>query len=388
MAGRPTSAQDVQAQYPQTVSALRWMALIVIALLITMGFLNMVRPFLIALIMAAISAALAAPLFDRIEKLLRGHRVIASTLTMIIVAALILLPLLGIIAMASQQAAGVAGSVVRILNNVAADPEALTISDLLPEWLPEWVTAPDTLDELLPRLRAAAATIASEVTGFLVSTISSLTRSTASFALAGFIYLYSMFFFLQMKTPIARVVLSYTGLRPDVQALLWERVVSVSRATVKGTLLIGVVQGALGGFGFWMVGIEGAAFWAVVMAVFSVVPGIGPTLIIFFGVIYLLAIGSTGAAVGLGIWGAAVVGTVDNILRPTLVGRDAKMHDILILVSTLGGLVMFGAVGLVLGPVLAGLFVAIWTTLADVVGYADSEGVEDGGEAQADTAES
>ncbi|SLN66591.1 putative inner membrane protein [Pseudoruegeria aquimaris] len=362
------SPEAVRAHFPQTVNALRWLTLIVITLLITAGFLNMVRPFLIALVMAAISAALAAPLFERTNALLKGRRMLASTVTMLIVAVIILLPLLGIIAMASQQAAGVASSVVRLLNEVAADPQAVT----LPDWLPGWVIAPDTMNEILPRLRDAAASIASAVTGFLVSSISAVTRSTASFVLSGFIYLYAMFFFLQMKTPIARVLLAYTGLRPDVQALLWERVVSVSRATVKGTLLIGVVQGALGGLGFWVAGIEGAAFWAVVMAVFSVVPGIGPTLIIFFGVIYLLATGATGAAVGLGIWGAGVVGTVDNLLRPALVGRDAKMHDILILVSTLGGLVTFGAVGLVLGPVLAGLFVAIWTTLAEVVGYEEA----------------
>lgn len=140
--------------------------------------------------------------------------------------------------------------------------------------------------------------------------------------------------------------------------------ISISRATIKGTLFIGVAQGALGAVGFWATGIEGAAFWGVVMAVLSIIPGLGPLLIIFCGVIWLFAQGEATMAIGLAVWGLAVVGTIDNILRPILVGRDAALHDVLILISTLGGLAVFGAAGLVLGPVLAGLFVTLWDTIA------------------------
>ena len=113
----------------------------------------------------------------------------------------------------------------------------------------------------------------------------------------------------------------------------------------------------------WLVRDElgrGAAFWATVMAVLSIIPAIGTALVWIPAVIYLLMTGQVVAGIGLGLWCAAVVGSVDNVLRPRLVGGDTEMPDLLILLSTLGGLSMFGAVGLIIGPVIAGLFVTVW----------------------------
>ncbi len=139
-----------------------------------------------------------------------------------------------------------------------------------------------------------------------------------------------------------------------------DKFVSVTRATVKGTLVIGIVQGGLAGLAFAVVGIKGAAFWGTVMAVLSIIPGVGTALIWIPAVIYLLAIGRVGAGIGLTIWCAAIVGTADNVLRPWLIGKDTKMSDLLILLGTLGGLVLFGAVGIIIGPIVAALFVTVW----------------------------
>jgi predicted PurR-regulated permease PerM len=141
---------------------------------------------------------------------------------------------------------------------------------------------------------------------------------------------------------------------------------SVSKATIKGTLVIGIVQGALGGLGLAVAGIPGYAFWGTVMIVLSIIPGIGTALVWIPAVIYLAINGETVAATGLAVWSAAIVGTVDNVLRPRLVGKDTKMPDLLILVSTLGGLGLFGALGLVVGPVIAALFLTAWTIYGEV----------------------
>ena len=156
--------------------------------------------------------------------------------------------------------------------------------------------------------------------------------------------------------------------------------ISVSRATIKGTFLIGVAQGFLGGFGFWVAGLPGAAFWGCVMAVLSVIPGIGPTLVLVPGVIVLAVNEQYVAAIGLAVWTSLAVTTVDNLLRPLLVGRDTKMPDLLVLVSTFGGLASFGAVGLVIGPVIAGLFITIWSVLEEYLqagGLADKPATAD-----------
>jgi predicted PurR-regulated permease PerM len=124
--------------------------------------------------------------------------------------------------------------------------------------------------------------------------------------------------------------------------------------------VIGVAQGALAGAAFAVAGIKGAAFWATVMAVLSILPGIGIALVWVPAAIYLMVIGKTAAGIGLAIWCGLVAGTVDNLLRPRLVGRDTEMPDLLILLATLGGLVLFGAVGIVVGPIVAALFLTIW----------------------------
>jgi predicted PurR-regulated permease PerM len=124
--------------------------------------------------------------------------------------------------------------------------------------------------------------------------------------------------------------------------------------------VIGIIQGALAGLGFWAAGIDGSAFWGTIMAILSIVPGIGAALVWVPAVIYLYITGQTLTATLLLAWCAAVVGTIDNILRPRLVGKDAKMPDLLILIGTLGGLFLFGAIGFIVGPIVCGLFLTVW----------------------------
>ncbi|MEM8630653.1 MAG: AI-2E family transporter [Pseudomonadota bacterium] len=340
--------------------SLRWLALLGAAALISVAFVGMIRAFLIALLLAAIAAAMARPVYLKIRTALGGRSMISAGLTLLLLGVAVIAPLMGIVWLAAVQAQGLvdaASTVIDDLRNRSPD-------DPLPEWLP----FRDYIGSRSAEITAKLGELASAAGGFAVSLLGSMTQGTARFFLDLFIFFYALFFFLQMDTPIMRQILGFSGLPEKTQHAFEERIVSISRATIKGTLLIGVAQGTLGGLGFAVAGIDGAAFWGVVMAVLSVIPGLGPLLILSGGVIWLFTQGAVVAATGLAIWGVAVVGTIDNILRPILVGRDTAMHDILILISTLGGLATFGAAGLVLGPVLAGLFVTIWSTLADVAG--------------------
>jgi len=171
--------------------------------------------------------------------------------------------------------------------------------------------------------------------------------------------LYAMVFFLQQKATVLAQLARLSGLPPETQRKLADSIISVSRATIKGTLVIGIIQGALGGIAFAFVGVEAAAFWGVVMAVASVIPAIGPAIVWIPCAIYLAFTGEIASGIGLAVWGVFVVGLADNLLRPALVGRDAQMSDLMVLVSTFGGLAMFGAAGLVIGPVIAGIFITI-----------------------------
>jgi len=215
------------------------------------------------------------------------------------------------------------------------------------------------------QLYAKAGELAARLGQVVFDSAAAATRGTASFLFMLFIMLYSMYFFLRDGSSILNRILYYMPLESSDELRMVEKFVSVSRATLKGSLVIGVVQGALAGGAFAVIGIEGAAFWGTVMAVLSIIPGVGTALVWVPAALWLFAVGRTGAAVALTGWCLGVVGTADNLLRPALVGRDTQMSDLLIMLSTLGGLLLFGPAGLLIGPIIAALFVTVWELYAE-----------------------
>jgi predicted PurR-regulated permease PerM len=187
-----------------------------------------------------------------------------------------------------------------------------------------------------------------------------MTAGTAAFLLDAFVMLYAMFFFLRDGKAVIEKVFYYVPLRHADEVQMVERFTSVTRATIKGTVIIGIVQGTLAGLSLWAAGIDGAAFWGTIMVILSVIPGIGSALVWVPAVIYLFAKDQIMAATLVAVWCMTVVGTIDNVLRPKLVGKDAKMPDLLILIGTLGGLFLFGPIGFIAGPLAFGLFLTVW----------------------------
>jgi predicted PurR-regulated permease PerM len=228
------------------------------------------------------------------------------------------------------------------------------------------------IDDFIPSQEEIVTNVGTAVKaagGYLASGASAITAGTAGFFLNFFVMIYAMFFFLKDGRQILERIFYYMPLSHEDELRMLERFVSVTRATVKGTLLIGLIQGGLAGIAFYFAGIDGAAFWGTIMVILSIIPGIGAALVWVPTVIYLFVIGQTMSAVLLGAWCAAVVGTIDNVLRPTLVGKDAEMPDLLILVGTLGGLFFFGPLGFIVGPIVCGLFLTAW----DIYGAAFKE---------------
>ncbi|MEP2029047.1 MAG: AI-2E family transporter [Paracoccaceae bacterium] len=347
-----------KAEFPNSAVLLRWLALIALTVIVTLLFLYVALPFLSAMIMAAIVAGLASPLYKTLLRWLWNSGSLASLATLLVLLTSVVAPLIGIAYLAAGEAAALTEKTVQIYEQISDGVDHFK--------LPDWVPFKEELVDAWPRISSKIEQLVGTIATFLASSLSHLTKGTAVFFLHLFVFFYAMFFFLQMKRPVIELLLSYTALPAELQVTLHERIVSVSRATIKGTLLIGVVQGSLGGFGFWVAGIEGAIFWAVIMAIASFIPGVGAPTVLVGGAIFLGIEGEIPTAIGLALWATVVVGTIDNVLRPTLVGRDAQLHDLYILVGTLGGLAAFGPVGLVLGPVLAGLFQSVWTTLKEL----------------------
>jgi predicted PurR-regulated permease PerM len=183
-----------------------------------------------------------------------------------------------------------------------------------------------------------------------------------------------MFFLLIDGPGMLSRIFSYLPLRADDEQQMKERFVSVTRASIKGTVIIGIAQGGLSGIAFWAVGIPNVMFWTIVMVALSILPLVGGALVWVPACLLLLAMGEVWRALILAIFCALIVGSVDNVLRPWLVGRDTKMHDLMILFSTLGGLIVFGPLGFIIGPLVAGVFVTTW----EIFGATYHDELEDG----------
>ena len=327
--------------------------LLLLVVAISLLFFAMVRSLLMAVFLAAIFSGMLHGLYERIVRWFKGHESLASIATILIFVFALLIPLTGFLGIVTTQ--------------------ALDVSEAVGPWLQEQASRPDELDRLIQRLPFAdqiapyqgqitqkVGELAGNLGEFVFSKLAAATRGTVLFFLMLFVMLYAMFFFLKDGPAVLNRILYYMPLAPEAENRLVDKFVSVTRATIKGTLVIGVAQGALAGAAFAVAGIKGAAFWATVMAVLSILPGIGIALVWVPAVVYLIVVGKTGAAIGVALWCGLVAGTADNLLRPRLVGRDTEMPDLLILLATLGGLVLFGAVGIVVGPIVAALFLTIW----------------------------
>jgi predicted PurR-regulated permease PerM len=187
---------------------------------------------------------------------------------------------------------------------------------------------------------------------------------TLDFIVGFFVMLYMLFFLFRDGTSISQSIARSFPLKKEHTERLLKQFSTVVRATVKGNIVVALVQGALGGLAFLVLGVTGPLLWGAVMALFSLLPAVGAALVWAPVALYFFFTGEVLKAVGMTIWGAVVIGLVDNFLRPILVGRDTRMPDWLILVATLGGIVVFGLNGFVIGPVIAAVFLVSWDMLA------------------------
>ncbi len=316
-------------------------------------FFALINDFLMALLLAAVFSGIVYPLYLWLRNVCGRRTTLASLVTLLTFMAVIVVPLILLLGLVAEQAIGVVEDVKPWIEQHVQQPVHGERK------LPDWVPFADQIEPYREKISAKAAELAGSLGLYLATSLGTLTGGTVSFFLNLFIMLYAMFFFLISGPVLIKTIMGYAPLSQSDKDRMLQVSLSVSRATVKGTLIIGVIQGTLGGLGFAVAGIDAAVFWGAVMAVLSILPGIGATLVWGPAVIYLLISGETVAGLALLAWCAGVVGTIDNVLRPVLVGRDTEMPDLLILLSTLGGLGLFGVAGLVLGPILAALFMAV-----------------------------
>ncbi len=329
--------------------------------LVTAGFIAVVGDFLGAMFWAAVAGIMFQPLFQRVTGTLGGRRSLGAAVTLLVITVAVILPLLLIGSMILDQAAGVYASVRDGQIDFARYFDQ--IHDALPRRLQDLADR-QGLGSFERMRRQVSAALGGSVS-VLANEALSFGRNAAQFLLVFSVGLYVTYFILRDGTDIGRALVRAAPLEREVAERLADRFVTVTRATVKGSVLVAMAQGALGAATFALVGVPAAMLWGLIMAFAALLPAIGPAIVWIPVAIYQLATGQVWQAMVVIFSGVAVVGMVDNLLRPLLVGRDTGIPDWLVLLSTLGGIALMGISGVVAGPIVAALFLCGWEILTE-----------------------
>lgn len=332
----------------------------VLLVAVSLAFALILWPFYAAVFWATVLAILFAPLYRRLARAMRQRCSLAAFSTVILILVLVILPSALITGMLLQEGFQMYEKLRSGEWNLGAYARRIY------EALPPWTTA--LLDRFqltnLSEVQERFAAGLSRGLQFLAGQALNIGQNTLDFVVSFFIMLYLLFFLLRDGHMLTQRIRAAVPLRDELQRKLFRKFTEVIRATVKGTIVVAIVQGFLGGLIFWFLGIHAPVLWGVVMGFLSLLPAVGTGLVWVPAAIYLLATGSVWQGVVLIAYGILVIGLVDNLLRPILVGKDTKMPDYVILISTLGGMAAFGLNGFVIGPLIAAMFMAAWGIVA------------------------
>ena len=322
--------------------------------LVTILFLSLLKPFFGAILWACIIGLIFFPVQQRLSKYWGDRPNLSALVTLILCVVICIVPILFIFGSFLQEGA----SFYQRLQS--GDIDLGQAVDRIKEAFPVIQQVLDRFNLDLSNLKSLLSTVAISVSKFVAKNAVQFGQGTMQWFISLGLMLYIAFFMLRDGTQLSELLIKALPLGDERERLIFKKFAEVARATIKGNLVVAIVQGALGGFIFWFIDIPGPILWGVVMVLLSLIPLVGASLIWLPVAIYLFAVGELGHAVLLTAFGVGVIGLVDNFLRPILVGRDTKLPDYVILLSTLGGLALFGINGFVVGPLLAAVFVAFW----------------------------
>jgi len=327
-----------------------------LVVLVTIAFAWILEPFYGAILWGVVIAILFGPLHLRLRRLFGQRHNLAAAAMVLLVVAIVILPLIVISASLGQQASGLYDRIQSGELDLAMYLQR--ILDALPAWARDILNQFGLTDPAAMKEKLTAAL--GKGSQLIAARTLSIGLGAFDFVVGLGVMLYLLFFLFRDGSALLERVKTSVPLQSGQKTLLLNRTALVIRATVKGNIFVAAVQGILGGLAFWMLGIPAALLWTVVMAFLSLLPAIGAAIVWGPVAAYLLATGSVWQGLFLLCYGVVVIGLVDNVMRPFLVGKTTNLPDYVILISTLGGIEVFGLNGFVVGPLIAALFMVIW----------------------------
>lgn len=326
----------------------RLLALVLVAASVLVAWLcwQLIKPFVPSITWALVLAVLAYPLHERIRRRVRWQSV-AAGISVVVVTLVIALPATLVVRQAGDEAMTAMNSAREL---ASADRWKLAI-ERFPRLAPvrEWVEREVNIEK---QVDDASAQVARGVKNVL--------QRLVDLAMATLITLFLLFYFLRDKERILQTLAKLVPLAPAEAELVRKDVRNAISAIVFGTLVVAVVQGALGGVMFWLLGLPAPILWGSIMAVLAILPLFGAALVWIPAALYLALTGEMKSAVVLVIWGAVLIGLVDNVMKPLLVRGKLDLHTVPVFIAVLGGLLVFGGTGLVLGPVVLAIALGLF----------------------------
>ncbi|MBI5221858.1 MAG: AI-2E family transporter [Candidatus Magasanikbacteria bacterium] len=319
---------------------------------VTYGFFAILKPFFYPLFWAAILASIFYPFYKKINKKIKSPN-LSSAMTLVLILIIIVLPMVIISTLVIRESFDLYDLASNNSHQITVDLQnffnTIQNSPLNQKLHINQTFATQKLTE-----------IAQTFTEFILLGARIFTQNSLIFIIMFAMMFYALFFFVRDGEKLLREIMHLCPLGDRYEKILYNKFTSTVRATIKGTLTIGLVQGILGYLMFMIVGIKGAAIWGVLMVIMASIPAVGCYFVWLPVAIWEIISGNTGTGIAMILFGALVIGTIDNLIRPILVGRDTQMHPLLVLFSTLGGIATFGISGFVIGPVIASLLLAFW----------------------------
>jgi predicted PurR-regulated permease PerM len=332
---------------------------------VSLAFAWILLPFYSAVLWAVILALVFSPVERWFNNRLPNQPNLATFLTLLSIVGIVLVPV-------AFTGASIVSEATTLYENIQSGDIKLgsflqRFLDALPTWATNFLAHFGVTD--VADMQARIISLLAEGSQFFATQAVLVGQGTANVLLGTSIMLYLLYFFLRDGGKLSQKIIHAVPLADEYKDALFHKIAVVVRAMVKGTILVAIVQGFLGGLIFWALGIHAPVLWGVVMAFLSLLPAVGASIVWFPVAVYLLATGAFGKGLILMAFGAGVIGLVDNLLRPYLVGKDTALPDYIVLISTLGGIALLGLNGLVVGPLIAALFIAVWDIAArrDVV---------------------
>jgi len=351
-------------------------AFLLLVIAVTVAFGWVVAPLFGAVFWATVLAILFMPFHRRLMVATGGRASLSSLIALVVILVIVILPTALVSTALVQEAASLVARVKSGELDIAARYQELV--QALPPWIADYVARLGGSDLASLRTRVGEGVLAMSQSA--VGRVVDVGQNTFGFLLQLGLMLYVLFFLLRDGPALVRRIRAAVPLREDLLQDLMRKFVTAIRATVKGNIAVALVQGALGGLIFWFLGVEAPVLWGTLMALLSLLPAIGAGLVWAPAALYFVATGSVWQGITLAAYGVLVIGLVDNILRPILVGKDTRMPDYVVLITTVGGLAVFGLAGFVIGPVIAALFIAVWEVVASHrVGAGEAAPAVDGG---------